>query len=283
MLLLSKGKTRVSIWDLATAKWNRNGTPTSGRHAQLRITSIMKKEGFAEYKYNAGWCIAPNPKNVYETWEHHEEMRVHDRLLVKLERKPLDGVFKCTHLVAGLQMWAQEERFYGAPYDQEKMSLADGNEEAVRTVREGIYMERFNFDDFEKNKDAFVSLMNSDNVDHATGLAYDEVQLIAAMYEQMALYSMGTSTYEEIVQTLQSQSGGKYGDADIKKVWTFVASANEPVSGSLVAPLEANGVLAERSFTPPRSFALLLCGSILRITEHYSVSRFNKPVLLVFS
>ena len=234
VLMLSKGKRRVSLWDLATATWNRGGVHTSGLNAQKKITKITLNDGFAEYRYVAGWCHEPNPKDPLEVWRHHEEMRSYDSLLVKLEQKHLKGVFKCAHLVAGLQMFACGERNYAEPFADMPMSLSDANGQMLETIKEGAFMEVFSFEDVQKNKPAFDALCDSDNFDHAMGLASDEVQCLVGIYEKVALTRSGDLLYDKAVEVLAARSGGRFSAKDIGKLWGWVASTPKQVAVLLI-------------------------------------------------
>eukprot|EP00969_Alexandrium_andersonii_P203277 8982571-Alexandrium_andersonii.AAC.1 len=63
VLRLSAGRRRVALEELAPAKFNRHGAALSGRRIKELAERIMRAEGFAAYRYGAGWCHAPDPSD----------------------------------------------------------------------------------------------------------------------------------------------------------------------------------------------------------------------------
>ena len=92
-LARSKGIFRVPLEDLGPALFNRDGAPTSGRHCMNLAKRILKVEGFAQYRYVAGYCHEPDPKNLLAVSAHGNQMADRDALLPRLGAKPLKGVF----------------------------------------------------------------------------------------------------------------------------------------------------------------------------------------------
>ena len=56
VLRLNTGRRRVPLEHLGPAPLNRFGQALSGRHVLALAENILKKWGFATYKYEAGWC-----------------------------------------------------------------------------------------------------------------------------------------------------------------------------------------------------------------------------------
>ena len=56
VLRLTTGRRRVPLEELGPAPFNRFAQALSGRHVLGLAESILKKWGFATYKYEAGWC-----------------------------------------------------------------------------------------------------------------------------------------------------------------------------------------------------------------------------------
>ena len=104
-LARSKGIVRVPLEDLGPALFNRGGEPTSGRHCVNLAKRILTVEGFATYRYTAGYAHEPDPANPLAVSAHGNAMQQRDALLPRLAGKALMGVFAKTHLVTLLQMY----------------------------------------------------------------------------------------------------------------------------------------------------------------------------------
>ena len=66
---------------------------------------IMVVEGFATYRYTAGYSHEPDPSNPLAVSLHGNKMADRDSLLPRLPAKALKGAFAKTHLVTLLQLY----------------------------------------------------------------------------------------------------------------------------------------------------------------------------------
>eukprot|EP00969_Alexandrium_andersonii_P225355 9953359-Alexandrium_andersonii.AAC.1 len=71
-----------------------------------------RTEGFASYRYGAGWCHAPDPDDPMAISRDANAKAAADPVLPRYPDAPLFGVFKCTHLVALLQLLKKGEARY---------------------------------------------------------------------------------------------------------------------------------------------------------------------------
>jgi hypothetical protein len=66
---------------------------------------MLTMEGFATFRYVAGFCHEPDPEDLLAVARHGNSMALADPLLPRLPMKPLKGVFAKTHLVTFLQLY----------------------------------------------------------------------------------------------------------------------------------------------------------------------------------
>ncbi len=99
VLKFSKGIVRVQLEDLGPALFNRQGAATSGQHCLQLAERILTLEGFATFRYVAGFCHEPDPDNPLGVARHGNLMQAHDTVLPRYPLKPLKGIFAKTHLV----------------------------------------------------------------------------------------------------------------------------------------------------------------------------------------
>ena len=73
-LATSEGRMRVQLERLGPAVFNRQGNPTCGKHCQTLMKRILEEEGFATFRYDAGYCHEPDPPRSAdgcEPWRLH--------------------------------------------------------------------------------------------------------------------------------------------------------------------------------------------------------------------
>ena len=175
-LSLSKGRQLVQLEDMCPAIFNRFGDELSGMHCLNLLYQIIKLKGFAIHKYEAGYCVTPNPDNPLENWRHASAMARNDALLPKWPEKPLKGTFKCSHLVASMLMQKQGGRYF--PHSKELITDKMGNQDHREALSNGVFMHVFDFRDVEQHKDAFLALMASDNMDADVAMPEDELGIV---------------------------------------------------------------------------------------------------------
>ena len=93
-LSMSKGVARIPLEDLGPAVFNRKGNPTSGRHCVNLSERMLRVEGFATFRYVAGYCHEPNPDEPLAVCRHGSRMAERDPLLPKLPTRALKGVLQ---------------------------------------------------------------------------------------------------------------------------------------------------------------------------------------------
>ena len=176
VLKLSKGKRRMMLKELGPSLINRFGDPTVGSHSLSLMDTITNKVGFAEYKYAPGWCHEPNPDDPLAVYRHGTAMLACDESLPRLEKMPLHGIFRRTHLTTGLQMQLQGDKKF--PGTEKLLTPNLGNQEQQDALQFGVTMEVFSWKDFIENIDAFTALMASDNHDSDIVMGEDQSGLV---------------------------------------------------------------------------------------------------------
>ena len=201
-LSLSKGRQLVQLEDMCPAIFNRFGDELSGMHCLNLLYQIIKLKGFAIHKYEAGYCVTPNPNNPLQNWRHASAMTRNDALLPKWPEKPLKGTFKCSHLVASMLMQKQGGRYF--PHSKELITDKMGNQDHREALSNGVFMHVFDFRDVEQHKDAFLALMASDNMDADVAMPEDELLIVtrSAFAKATVRPVPGTTLDEAVVDTI---------------------------------------------------------------------------------
>ena len=75
VLKMSKGVVRVPLQDLGPALFNRLGEDTSGQHCLTLGKRILTLEGFATFRYVAGFCHEPDPADPLAVSRHGNKMQ----------------------------------------------------------------------------------------------------------------------------------------------------------------------------------------------------------------
>ena len=88
VLRMSKGIVRVPLDELGPALFNRNGEATSGAHCLKLAKRMLKLEGFATFRYVAGFCHEPDPADPLAVSRHGNIMQAKDNSLPRLPRSP---------------------------------------------------------------------------------------------------------------------------------------------------------------------------------------------------
>ena len=152
----SRGVARVKLEELGPATFNRGGTVTDSRHCHNLMRRILTEEAFATYRYEAGYCHEPNPKDPSVVANHGNRMASKDPNLPQLPETALKGTFAKTHLVTALQMY-KAGRMPELARVVEAQSHEDPEEmEEFKTVLEhGIHMHVFPWQAVERNPAGF--------------------------------------------------------------------------------------------------------------------------------
>ena len=228
VLAMSKGRIRVPLTDLGPALFNRRGAATCGRHCHDLGKRILSVEGFATYRYTAGWCHEPDPDDPLAVARHGNAMAAKDRYLPKLPMKPLKGVFAKTHLVTFLQLlqtgghkWAGSDEAMVAPASSQE-GQASSQEELADVLRDGIFMHVFPYAAVRDHYDAIVALMASDNFDHAHGLVESEVRCLLQVRDAIhdIPVPVGGSQFEAVLCHV-TRLGAKWSVEDVQNFWNF--------------------------------------------------------------
>ena len=88
VLRLSKGRRRVPVESLGPALWNRNGEPLSGKHVLSLAHQILRRDGFASYRYVAVWVHEADPENPMAVYNHASAMASQDPNLPRYPKAP---------------------------------------------------------------------------------------------------------------------------------------------------------------------------------------------------
>ena len=89
VMKLSTGRIRIQLEDLAPADFNRSGEPLSSKQVLNLANRILSDQGFAEYRYVAGWCHSPPRDDLELVWRHASVLNRADPSLPTYPRKAL--------------------------------------------------------------------------------------------------------------------------------------------------------------------------------------------------
>ena len=239
VLKFSKGITRVPLEDLGPALFNRQGAATCGQHCHDLGTRILTMEGFATFRYVAGFCHEPDPEDLLAVARHGNTMAAADPLLPRLPMKPLKGVFAKTHLVTFLQLYnngqmpalvaAQgKSRVNPAQASSQSMGSPTTANEFADVLEQGLFMHVFPWWVVRDHREAVLALMASDNFDHGHGLADSELRCINAVRAAIAASSQGRlpvpagdTQYDVVQRHVLRMAGQKWREQDIGCFWNF--------------------------------------------------------------
>ena len=229
VLRLSRGRMRVPLDELGPSTWNRFSKQSlNGKHMMQLGERILRVEGFATYRYVAGWCHEPNPADPKEVWRHATANARLDPLLPEYHKKTLKGVFAKSHLVALLQcVKAGKKRL---PNEAQTMCVPEGPDwdELRDVMRFGIWMEVFDYKDVRDNFQAFEWLMASDNFDSAFALAEDELSVIDRISHSMkhTVPKPGIQLWDAILTEIRPLNGNRWSDNDLIRFCNFAKTTN---------------------------------------------------------
>ena len=178
-LRLSIGEFVVSLEDLAPATFNRFGADTNGNWAVTLVHQIATTKGFFDAKYWRGYAVKPSASDPTVFARHGNQMVMRDSILPTYDMRPLMGVFKCTHLMTGLQIQKKGDR--KVPDTDIIFSQKLGNVAHQQAMQHGLRMLVFEFDTVMANYYKFEALMATDNMDSDLQLPEDELSVIARM------------------------------------------------------------------------------------------------------
>ena len=234
VLKFSKGVMRVQLEDLGPALFNRQGAATCGQHCLKVAERILYLEGFATFRYVAGFCHEANPDDPLAVARHGNAMQASDAALPRLPMKPLKGVFAKTHLVTFLQMYkagllpniklkASSQSDSGKSVD-----VPRSHEELHDVLEHGIFMQVFPWSVVRDHKDAVIALTASDNFDHGHGLTDSEIRCIGAARDAIAATTQGSlsvpagfTQWDVVLRHVLQMSGQRWREQDIGFFWDF--------------------------------------------------------------
>ena len=222
VLAMSKGRVRVPLDELGPALFNRQGQATCGKHCCELAARIIKLEGFATYRYEAGFCHEPDPADPHAVSRHGNAMADRDPLLPRLGAKHLKGVFAKTHLVTFLQLLKA-----GSLPDLTKYlassQQADAQEELQDVLDHGIFMHVFPWSAVEQHREDIVALMASDNFDHGHGLSDSELRCVKAMRDALLTLPIpqAMSQWDVVRRHVERLSGQRWQEKDLVAFYDF--------------------------------------------------------------
>lgn len=227
-LARSKGISRVPLDDLGPALFNRGGAPTSGRHCVNLAKRILMIEGFATYRYVAGFAHEPDPADPNAVANHGNRMAERDALLPRLPAKSLKGVFAKTHLVTLLQLYKGGHLPDLVAWVATHRS-SEEREELEDVLRYGIFMHVFPWEAVRDHPEDMKALMASDNFDHGHGLTDSELRCINGMREAILKLEVprassqgsASSQYDVVMAHVQRMSGQRWHEKDLECFWNF--------------------------------------------------------------
>ena len=240
VLKFSKGVMRVPLEHLGPALFNRRGAATCGQHCLKLAERILNMEGFATFRYVAGFCHEPNPDEPLSVARHGNAMQAADAVLPRLPMQALKGVFAKTHLVTFLQMYKAgllpNIKLKASSFSDKGNSVAVPRslEELHDVLEHGIFMQVFPWSVVRDHKEAVIALMASDNFDHGHGLTDSEIRCIQAVREAIAASSQGSlpvppglTQWDVVLRHVMQMSGQRWREQDIGFFWDFAKSTLE--------------------------------------------------------
>ena len=195
--------SRIQVELLAPAWFNRFGDPLKSARVMEIITLVLKKLGFATYRYQHAWVVAPDPDGGYLIADHANKMAALDKGLPKRDRLTYHGVFRKTHLATALLiiklgtfMWPGTQTF---------INVDNANPDLQETLRLGMHCLVWEHADVVREISTFKVLMASDNWDADDVMGDDELAIIARMYDAMDTEKMavGVSKDKAIIRQVQ--------------------------------------------------------------------------------
>ena len=93
----------IPLDELAPATFNRFGADTNGNWALTLVHKIATTKGFFDAKYWRGYAVKPSPNDPFMFARHGNQMVARDSMLPTYPMRASMGVFKCTHLITGIQ------------------------------------------------------------------------------------------------------------------------------------------------------------------------------------
>ena len=196
-LATSRGRMRVSLEQLGPAVFNRQGNITDSTHCRALLTRILEEEGFATFRYDAGYCHEANPADPMMITRHANEMNTLDTALPRPTQEQLKGVFAKTHLVTALQMYKAGQMPELARYvEARSQGQPKEFEEFLQALKFGLYMHVFPWYAVHKHPESFRALMAADNFNHGVGLKDSEMRCVYAMSEARGQMDTGAEPRE---------------------------------------------------------------------------------------
>lgn len=235
ILALSKGRVRVPLEDLGPALFNRQGMATDGRHCHELGERILKVEGFATFRYEAGFCHEPDPERPLAVAEHGNAMAARDPLLPWLPAKPLKGVFAKTHLVTFLQLLKGgrlPDLAHLAGIGGKVASSQDkghANEDLHDVLSQGIFMHVFPWSAVRDHRDDILALMSADNFDHGQGLADSELRCVRGVRQALVALPVppGMSQFAAVCDYIRRSSGQRWHQKDMEAFFAYAQTTPE--------------------------------------------------------
>lgn len=230
ILALSKGRVRVPLEDLGPALFNRQGLPTDGRHCHELGERIVKVEGFATFRYDAGFCHEPDPCRPMAVAEHGNAMAARDPLLPWLPAKPLKGVFAKTHLVTFLQLLKggrlpelSRLAASGGKLASSQDRVASKEDDLQDVLDHGIFMHVFPWSAVRDHREDIVALMSADNFDHGHGLADSELRCVLGVRQAILRLPVpsGMSQFAAVCDYIRRSSGQRWLEKDMEAFWAY--------------------------------------------------------------
>ena len=241
VLAMSKGRVRVPLEDLGPALFNRGGFDTCGTHCNNIAERIVTVEGFATYRYEAGFCHEPDPLDPLSVQRHGNLMADKDSCLPRLPARALKGVFAKTHLVTFLQLLkagrmpaltkfikgsgqeggASSQAGVGA--SSQAGAGATSHAELLDVLEHGIYMIVFPWEAVRDHRDDIVLLMASNNFDNGHGLADSEWRTITMMRGSILTVDvpLGQTQWDVVSSKVSRISGQRWQEKDLLAFWEF--------------------------------------------------------------
>ena len=231
-LATSQGRSRVLLEHLGPAVFNRQGNTTDSRHCHSLLKRIIEEEGFATFRYEAGYCHEANPLDPLMVARHALRMHALDSGLPRPQLQTLHGCFaKKTHLMSALQMYKAGQMKELEQYVKARSQVCPTEfEEFDKVLKFGLYMHVFPWNAVAKNKESFRALMAADNFSHGVGLSDSEMRCVHAMSQALGQVDSGVSAVpvqEKILAHVRRWTGQRWQTVELDHFWAFTISTGQ--------------------------------------------------------
>ena len=222
---MTKGVSRVQVELLAPAWFNRFGDALKGSRVLEIIKLILIQPGFATYKYEHAWVVAPDPAGGFQMADLANRMAALDSWLPKRDRKTFYGTFRKSHLAAALLIIKQGT--FKWPETDQYITADQGNADLKDTLRLGMRCQVWDHEDVTKHIESFKILMASDNWEADEQMGDDELSVMNRIFECKATVhspDLGLTKDQSIIRSVKKICSTAWTDNELYVLLDYVKS-----------------------------------------------------------